>query len=34
MFDFNRRGFDLAPPLFLDPNQGTPIIDKRYPWRS
>ncbi|RDS85512.1 phospholipase C [Dyella psychrodurans] len=34
MFDFNRRRFDLAPPLFLDPNQGTPIIDKRDPWHS
>jgi phospholipase C len=34
MFDFNRRGFDLTPPLFLDPNQGTPIIDKRNPWHS
>ena len=34
MFDFNRSRFDLAPPLFLDPTQGTPIIDKRYPWQS
>jgi len=34
MFDFRRNPFDLARPLFLDPNQGTVIArhtDPRWP---
>jgi len=33
MFDFYRPRFTLTPPLFLDPEQGTPI-EKRWPWHS
>jgi hypothetical protein len=26
MFDFNRNRFDLARPIFLDPEQGTRVF--------
>ncbi len=29
MFDFKRRGRELNPPLFLDPNTGEPLFDRR-----